>query len=200
MNKLCRTSTVPHVGSRMSLNKPAHVIAFVIVLGFVAYLTSALWSAIFIVSLPMAEDAIVDAIELQTGEDDYEWRPVEFKNGLEEVKYYHNVRMRDRNRYWVYGLMIVGGAIGLFVFYVVPKWRSKFDKERDTTGIAIGGAVIGVLVVLIVPRIIGWVLPAPVKWFPQEIVDIAETRQKEALERLEPLAREIDAERRFDDP
>ena len=72
----------------MSLKKPANVIVFAIVLGLIAYLASAFWSAIFIVSLPMAEDAVVDAIEIQTGEDDYEWRPVEFKNSLEELKYY----------------------------------------------------------------------------------------------------------------
>lgn len=189
----------------MSLNKPAHMIGFVIVLGFVAYLTSALWSAIFIVSLPMDDDAITDAIEIETGEDRYggvetEWRPIEFKNSLEELKYYHNVQMRDRNGYWVYGQLIVGGLIGLFVFYIVPKWRNTLETQHDTTGIAVGGAFIGVLVVLIVPSIIGWALPAPVKWFPQEIVDIAETRQKEALNRLETLARKLDAERKYDDP
>ena len=92
----------------------------------------------------MDEDAVVDAIEIQTGDDSYEWRRVEFKNGLEELKYHHNVQMRDRNRYRVYGLMIVGGAIGLSAFYVVPKWRNKLDMERGTVGIAVGGAFIGV--------------------------------------------------------
>ena len=56
-------------------------------LGFLAYVASALWSAIFIGSLPMDEDAVVDAIEIQTGDDSYEWRRVEFKNSLEELKY-----------------------------------------------------------------------------------------------------------------
>lgn len=184
----------------MSLNKPAHVIAYTIFLGIVAYLATALWSAIFIVSLPMDEDAITDAIEIETGEDRYggvetEWRPTEFKNTLEELKYYHNVRMRDRNRYWVYGKLIVGGLLGLFVFYIIPKWRNTLEDQHDTSGIALGSAVLGVLVVLIVPLGLSWILPPPVRWFPQEIVSIAETREKEALTRLKVLAKELDSER-----
>jgi len=75
----------------MSLNKPAHVITFAIALGLITYLASALWSAIFIVSLPMDKDAITDAIEIETGEDRYggmktEWRPTGFKNSLEQLK------------------------------------------------------------------------------------------------------------------
>ena len=183
----------------MSLNKLAHVIAFAVSLGIVAFLASALWSAIFIVSLPMDEDAITDAIEIETGEGRYggvqtEWHPIAFKNSLEELKYYHNVRMRERNRYWVYGQLIVGGLFGLFVFYIVPKWRNTLDPQNDTSGIAFGGVLLGVLVVLIVPLVLSWILPAPIKWFPQEIVEIAQTREKEALTHLKALAKELDSE------
>ena len=179
--------------------KPSHVILFAIVFGLVAYLASALWCAIFIVSLPMDEDAITDAIEIETGGDRWrgartEWLPIEFKNSLEELKHYHNVRMRDRNRYWVYGELIVGGFLGLFLFYIVPKWRYPQETLPHKTELAFGGALVGVCSVLIVPLVIGWVLPAPMNWFPQEIVDIANTREKEALMRLEPLARELDSE------
>lgn len=183
----------------MSLNKPAHVIAFAISLGIVAYLASALWSAIFIVSLPMDEDAITDAIEIETGEDRYggvqtEWHPTEFKNTLEELKYYHNVGMQDRNRYWVYGEFILGGLVGFFVFYLIPKWRNTQEHQHETSGIAVGSVVLGVLVVLIIPLGLSWILPPPARWFPQEIVSIAETREKEALRRLKVLAKELDSE------
>lgn len=189
----------------MSLKKPVHVLCFAIVLGVTAYLASALWSAVFIVALPMDEDAITDAIEIETGEDQYggvqtEWRPIEFKNSLEELKYYHNVRMRDRNRYWVYGSLIVGGLIGLFVFHTIPKWRSILEPQDDATGNAIGAVIVGVLAVLVVPFIISRVLPPPAKWFPQEIRNIAETRENEALKQLESRARKRDAERMYYDP
>lgn len=184
----------------MSVNRPGHIVIFAIILGLIAYLASALWSAIFIVPLPMDEDAITDAVERKTVQDRYgnvqtEWRAIEFKNTLERLKYDHNVSMRDRNRYWVYGMLFVGGLIGLFVFYVVPKWRNTLPAESDTSGIAVGGFSLGLGVVLIVPLLLAWLLPAPVKWFPKEIVNIADVRQKAALSRLEGLAKRIDAKR-----
>ncbi|MCG8345123.1 MAG: hypothetical protein MI685_08200 [Chlorobiales bacterium] len=182
----------------MSPNKPAHIVAFAVSLGIFAYLASALWSAIFIVPLPMEKDAIIDSIEIETGEDRYggiqtEWHPIEFKNTLEELKYYHNLQMRDRNRYWLYGELIVGGLIGLFVFYIIPKRRNILDNPYDTSGTAFGGIFLGILTVLIVPFVLSWVLPPPVKWFPQEIARIAEMREKDALSRLKVQAKERDS-------
>jgi len=104
--------------------------------------------------------------------------------------------MRDRNRYWVYGELIAGGLLGLLVFYIVPKLRKSQETQNDAAGFATGGVFLGVLAVLIVPLVVSWLLPAPVKWFPQEIVDIATTRESEALTRLEALAKEIDAQRK----
>ena len=177
----------------MSLNKPTHIIIFAIILGLLAYFASALWSAIFIVSVPMDQDAITFAEEIGTTEQKAEYH-LDFKNWLEKLKYEHNVRMRNRNRYWVYGLLIAGGLIGWFVFYIVPKWRQTLDIKQDPTGIAAGGAILGVLVVFIIPMVFSWVLPAPAKWFPKEITDIAMTRQKDALSQLEAKAKYFDEE------
>ncbi len=52
----------------------------------------------------------------------------------------------------------------------------------------------GVLVVLIVPMVFSWVLPAPAKWFPKEIRNIAEIRQQEALSRLKKDAEFLEDE------
>jgi len=173
----------------MSINKLSHVIVFAIILSLFAYFASALWSAIFIVSLPMDKDAIVDAVKI--GETEYH---LEFKNCLAKLKYDHNVRMRDRNRYWIYGELVVGGLIGLFVFYFVPRWRNTLDIKQDMSGVIGGGVVLGVLVVLIVPMVFSWVLPAPVKWLPKNIVEIAESRQKDVLSGLKSTARYLDDE------
>ena len=174
---------------KISLHEPAHVIAFTVSLGIAAFLASALWGAFFIVALPMDDDAITNVIEIERGENRYgvvqtERRPIEFKNPIEQSKYYHNVRMRDRNSYWVYGQMIVGGLFGLFVFYILPKWRNTLESHHDTTETVCTGAILGVMAVLIVPIVLSWILPAPVKWFPQVITDIARTREKEALTHL----------------
>lgn len=182
----------------MSINKLSHIIVFAISLGIFAFLLTALWSAIFIVSLPVEKDAITDSIEIETGENRYggvqtEWYPTEFKNTFEELKYYHNEQMRDRNRYWIYGLMLFGGILGLFVFYIIPKWRNNLEKQHDSLKIAMESITLGVVAVLIIPFILSWILPPPVKWFPQEIVKIAEMREKAALTRLKVLAKEVDS-------
>ena len=178
----------------MSLSEKSHIIVFAIVLGSVAYLADVLWAAIFLVPLPNDEDAVVHWIEIQTGANSYKSHPGEFKNSIEELKYYNNVQMVERNTYWLGGLAIVGGAIGLFAFYVVPKCRNNLGLERDNATIAISGIVIGVLVVVITPVIIARFLPASDKWFPKVIVEYRDMREKEALERLELYARELDAE------
>ncbi len=182
----------------MSINKLSHVIVFAIILSLFAYFASALWSAIFIVSLPMDKDAIVDAVEIGETEDRYGGTKtkyhLEFKNLLEKLKYDHNVQMRGRNRYWLYSELILGGLIGLFVFYIVPKWRQTLDIKQDPTELVVGGIIMGVLVVLIIPMVLSWVLPAPAKWFPKEIRNIAEIRQQEALSRLKKDAEFLEDE------
>jgi hypothetical protein len=183
----------------MSPNKPRHLVFFAASLGLFVYLASSLWSALFVVALPQLPDAVVDAypVESEVGgryneHIETEGVPIEFKNTLEELKYYHNVRMRDRNRYWVYGILAFGALAGAFVFFVVPRWGGTLGNEHDTTGALISGAFFGVFAALIVPMILSWVLPAPVSWFPGEILEIAENRKKEMLIQLERQAAMID--------
>ncbi|QDV40882.1 hypothetical protein Enr13x_07180 [Stieleria neptunia] len=176
----------------MSLQKPFHIAAFVLTLGTLSYLASALWSAIFIVPLPMAPDAVVDVLETEGPNGQLEYRPIEFKNRLEELKYFHNVRMKERNGYWVWGQIIIGLGIGAFCFYYLPKWRSIVPERADHAGIGIGAAFLGLGTTLIFPMILSFLLPAPYKWFPQEIVDIADLREAAELERLITIAEGYD--------
>lgn len=186
----------------MSANNRIHVIGFAIVLGSLAYLASALWSALFIVTLPMDKAAIVDAIEIETGVDRFgdvqtEWHPIKFKNSIEELKYYHNANMMERNSYWIGGLVVVGGVIGLFAFYLIPKWRDKLEYQGDPPVPVMGSFILGVSVVLIIPFLLSWILPAPATWFPREIRAISELRQKEVLDQIQAVARQLDAEAEF---
>ena len=80
--------------------------------------------------------------------------------------------------------------VGVFVFYVIPKWRNTLEITPNATEIAIGSFFLEVFVVVVVPLVFRWALPAPITWFPQEIVDIKEMREDEALMHLRGLARE----------
>jgi hypothetical protein len=184
----------------MSIAKPTHVICFAISVGLVAYLASALWSALFIVSLPLDPDAVVDSIELDRGEDRFgnamtEWRPVKFKNGFEELKYFHNRQMTVRNRYWLYAEVSIAGLTGVFAFFVVPKWRKISDDRYEPSLVVIEGALVGCISVIVIPFFLGLLLPAPVKWFPRSIVAISEQREKAQTELLKRVGSEIDQER-----
>lgn len=184
----------------MSLNKPTHVIGFALCLGVVVYPVNALWGAFFIVALPMDPDAIVEADERDVGEDQHGrpstvWEPTKFKNTLEDLKYSHNVGMRERNRKWMYAVFAVAGLIGFFVFHVIPSRRGTLEQQYAPGSVGLVGAFLGFLAALIVPMLLSAALPAPVKWFPKVITEVAEIRQKEALKRLEAVASEIDASR-----
>ncbi|MEJ6648872.1 MAG: hypothetical protein QNL24_16275, partial [Akkermansiaceae bacterium] len=90
---------------------------------------------------------------------------------------------------WLKGSLVLGAGIGFLVFYGVPKIRGKIPQGGSKgSEAAICGIFLGVLVFLFVPAVYKWILPPPANWFPQDIVDISETRKLEALERIERVA------------
>ena len=184
----------------MILNYPKQVFAIALIIGIIAYLASALWCAYFLVILPQAEDGIVDYVEKQTidsyGDQQIEYFPIQFKNTLEELKYYHNEQMAKKLRYWDIARLVVGGLIGICIFFVIPKFRNKIDSDSNLLEIIAVGALIGFFAVLIIPFILGTILPAPVKWFPQAIVENAKNRENETLKQLKIEAEELDTYRK----
>ena len=164
----------------MSIHNSKQVLVFWLIAGLGIYLLNALWSAIFIVSVPMDPNWCTDSVEYSSGEHGTEWQCVEFKDELEQRKYFHNQKMRQRNEYWVYGMIAFGGLLGLTVFYTGPKWRGDDVDSEDF----ILSIVVGATAALVAPLILGWLLPAPANWFPSEITEIANMKQEEALRRL----------------
>ena len=74
----------------MNINDKKQVIGYLLVAGFAAYVFAAMLSAIFIIAVDMDEGWCLESMEFQTGPDSYETQCVEFKNRLEEYKFYHN--------------------------------------------------------------------------------------------------------------
>jgi len=186
----------------MSQNNNLHLVIFACVFGLFAYVASALWSAFFIVDVPQAPDAVLHVEEITRETGRYDWRvetevvPVIFSSMLEELKYHHNVRMLERNRYWFYGTLVFGALVGALAFYLIPRWRGK-PEEYHGSDTWVGGAFLGALVALIAPALLGWLLPPPAEWFPRQIREAADLRQQEALAVLQQQAsgvRSIDTE------
>ncbi len=90
-------------------------------------------------------------VRTDTLEPSLKHRPVGFKNDLERLKYEHNHQMLQRNRYWTYGQVVVGGLLGWFLFYIVPKWNAAEEIKQYGNSVATFEIGLGVVVVLIIP-------------------------------------------------
>jgi len=162
-------------------------------LGLSIYFANALWSALFIVTPKMDRDWCKEAIDFGTGDDALNGDAgaaecMEFKSVLERLKYENNIRMRDRNRYWVYGTYGAGMLAGLLFLYVLPKRRGASVLLQDISA----SMTLGFIAVLLVPPVLAAILPAPYKWAPRVLTDYALHKEAALLQQLKKLARESD--------
>ena len=110
-SRAARLHPGPLAGKLMDVRKPSHVIAFAVACGVLVWMLSVLWSALFIVAIPMDPDWCLETAEVQTGPDEVESRCVTFKNVIEEAKYRHNVQMLRGNARFNYCMLALGGAL-----------------------------------------------------------------------------------------
>ncbi len=161
----------------MDLQRLKPVLTFLAVGGFAFFLASAVWNVYFVPSVPMDRDWCRDWVDLR-GQDNPSGFSgcVEFKNDLEASKYYHNRRMIDRNKWWMYGCIAAGGVIAVALFCIRPKTKERFRHPRHL----VLALVYGLLVATVIPRVYSAVLPAPYKWFPEFLKQAAMERQRDA--------------------
>jgi len=132
----------------MNINDKKQVIGYLLVAGFAAYICSAMLSAIFIIAVDQDEGWCLEFVEFQTGTDSYEVRCVEFKNRLEEYKSYHNLEMRERNKYLIGGNFILFLAITCLLFYFIPKWQGEIDHTKDATTFLLLSLSFGIVIIM----------------------------------------------------
>ena len=164
-------------------------------------LTLAVSQGFFLTSVPQASHYCkkwiqipddVDAPERLAGSSS---RCAEFISTLEKLKYYHNLRMVNRNRGLLYVVMGAGFVISLGVFYVLPKWRrTQYANKQDS----VGGPLILGLILAFSPLVLGAILPSPSRWAPDAMNKYFESRRTEALIELIEIATEIDNQQRND--
>lgn len=166
----------------MDLGNRRHEIIYVVVAGFAFYIIGAMLSAIFIVAVPMAKDWCLDSVTIEKSEGEYETICTEFKNDFEARKYYHNKRMVTRNKYLLaMQFLLALGTTGL-LFYFIPKWKGLNPSAHGGHFLEI--AIVAFVVSIVVPLILGWLLPAPVKWFPSVFKEMNDAQVNEALRNL----------------
>lgn len=161
----------------MNLNDKWHVTAFTLVASLLFFLVGAMWSAIFVIALPQDSDWCQEVVEIQTAENTYEERCVSFKDRAAELKHYHNQSMVQRNKHWLYVTLVLGSLLGTFTFHILPRSRGR-SPSKNSLG---GGVALGCVAAFLGPLVLGWILPAPIHWFPNEFSRIHEARQAAAL-------------------
>lgn len=165
----------------MNYNNKKHLFAYFIFAGMLMYLLHAALQSVFIISLPMEEGWAVETV--QTDEREY---ITEFKNELEQAKYYHNTDMLKRNKYLMFGEFLFVFGISYLVFHLIPKWKNILNNE---SGLAVFFTIgiISFIVLFIAPLVFSIILPTPSEWFPDIFIDTHDKLVKSELEHLEKV-------------
>ena len=180
----------------MNIRNPFQVGIYFLLIGCMLWLILAVSQGFFLLSVPQAPDycgrwvSIPDGVAAPERLAGASSSCVEFKNTLERLKYYHNLRMVKRNRILLYIVMGAGVLISLFVFCVLPKWRRSnyFDGHNNH----LSGIIMLGLLTALSPILFGIVLPSPSKWAPDAVIKYIDSKETKAIQRLEELAKEID--------
>ena len=162
------------------------IIPYLFIAGFIFYLLAAVLDSIFIVALQQDEDWCLESIDIEMEgrlTNSYETECVRFKNDFAMLKHYHNQKMVSRNKYLIFIEYIVAFLITTLFFYFIPKWKGRLGNLQRSDMIFII-LMIAFCISIIIPLILDWILPAPVKWFPQIFKDINDAQVKEAIRKL----------------
>src|SRR3989344_3547835 len=183
----------------MNAKNPFHIAAFLLLMNVALWLTLVVSQGFFLTDIPQAPDYCgkwvpipedVDAPERLAGSSS---RCVEFVNTLERLKYFHNLRMVERNRILFYAVATLGFVLAVVAFYVLPRWRrTEYANAPNALGIAL---LLG-LILAFTPTLLGLVLPSPSRWAPDAMNRYFESRRAVAFEQLIDLASEHELQQR----
>lgn len=174
----------------MDLQNNKHVGIYIIGAGFLMYILAATLNAIFVITLPIDDtwyqENVVMSEEIDSidrfGNESYSTQSyiTNYENAIEISKYYHNQRMNDIHRYITSGLIAFGIITTLFLFYFIPRLNGKkLDGDEIFSAF-----LIGLITSSIMPLLYGWLLPAPVEWFPSIIREIHKSQVQNVMNQL----------------
>lgn len=172
---------------------------YIVLGGFVAFLITSGFTAVFVPYMELAKDGCLKFIELIGPNGTSEVVCSEFKTNLEEVKYYHNISMEERYSNLQLGVFFLFLSLSSLAFYFIPKWYGKtptINYMGDNTAanyIETFGSLllINYLVVYIIPSITLIILPSPIDWFPDIFIEISNKLRDSTLSELKDIASEL---------
>ncbi|WP_028872325.1 hypothetical protein [Psychroserpens burtonensis] len=159
-----------------------NIILYLVIGGFIFYILSVLLSAISIAPIPMDQDWCKYGEDIQIGENEYEFRCLEYKNEWQETIYYYNQKVLERYINLLWFKLILALIVTVFIFYFIPKWKGVLNKKGENI---IGSLIlIALVIVLIIPFIFSFLLPPPIEWLPDIFEEINDAQINEAIRTL----------------
>lgn len=177
---------------QMPIHNTRYTIVVAIVSGLILFIMGAVWAAYFLPTVPIEQGAVSDWISFEGVDGHVHYEPGEFRSELDLLKYYHNVKIGERNKYWLFLSIALGALFGRFAFYTFPKWSGISKADLDEANSQVSGMVVGGLIALFMPHVFSWILPSPDIWFPSFITEYSHQRQHEVLTELEWKAAQSD--------
>lgn len=185
----------------MSENIRATII-WILVGGFIAYVSQATLDARFIVALDQEEDWCTKIHEYYGGTDNTLIQNcVEFKDSMSLLIYAWNHGEKKKKKWVILANYFLMLGLTVLVLNVIPKLRGRsptFRIKREHAGLKIINhdevfslLLLTFIVSVVVPLGFMWVLPAPVDWFPSVITEMSERQIIETVEGLRSLLDEL---------
>lgn len=159
-------------------------IASLLVLGFFFYVLTSGLKAVYVPVVIMDANWCEEYVDL--GEYGG-MRCNVFKNDLEYEKYVYNEQITKRNQ-WVLIFCLV---VGVFIYYVLHRklglllTKSEKESADSSSRWFVVCFVMSGLAVIIVPLVLGEILPTPDNFLPQFVIDINEVKVEEALRQID---------------
>jgi hypothetical protein len=155
--------------------------------GLFFYLVSITSDLVFIPRIEMPQGWCENWVERRIG---YRTQNecVQFSDTLQELKYRHNQKMEERQKYKTFGIFL---CATIFTFLIMLLDPSKFFDQRITfdsyTGIFVVAVFYGVIIGFLLPVVFQALLPSPSEWLPNEFFEIQKARTELILRQLSEL-------------
>jgi len=158
--------------------------------GLFFYLVSITFELVFIPRLEMPPGWCENWVERRIGYRTHS-ECVQFSDTLQELKYRHNQKMEERQKYKTFGIFL--GAIGL-TFLMMLLNPSKFFDQTITfesyTGIFVVAVFYGVIIGFLLPVAFQALLPSPSEWLPSEFFEIQKARTELILRQITEMSQQ----------
>ena len=159
-------------------------LTYVLLGGLFFYLVSVTFDLVFIPRLDMVGPWCEKWVERKIGYRSQS-ECVQFPDKLQELKYRHNQKMKERFTHKMFGIFLLASILTFFLMLLNPYLFFDQKITLETCSGAIAVAVFyGVIIGFLLPNVLQALLPPPSEWLPNEFFEIQQARKEMILREL----------------